>query len=42
MSSRPCPKSPHAVTVHGADLDDARVRAAIVEAGFGVGEPAAA
>ncbi|MET8028904.1 heavy-metal-associated domain-containing protein [Streptomyces avermitilis] len=30
------------VTVHGAELDDEQVRAAIVEAGYGVGEPAAA
>ncbi|MCX4825744.1 heavy-metal-associated domain-containing protein [Streptomyces sp. NBC_01142] len=32
----------NAVTVRGADLDDELVRAAIVEAGYGVGEPTAA
>ncbi|MFF4350223.1 heavy-metal-associated domain-containing protein [Streptomyces sp. NPDC001530] len=32
----------NAVTVHGTGLDDALVRAAIVEAGYGVEEPAAA
>ncbi|AJT69799.1 hypothetical protein T261_8204 [Streptomyces lydicus] len=30
------------VTVHGTDLDDERLRAAIVEAGYGVDAPAAA
>ncbi|MFJ3673499.1 heavy-metal-associated domain-containing protein [Streptomyces sp. NPDC090106] len=30
------------VTVHGTDLDDGRLRAAIVEAGFGVAAPIAA
>lgn len=29
------------VTVHGTDLDDGRLRAAIVEAGYGVTDPAA-
>lgn len=32
----------NAVTVHGADLNDEQVRAAIVEAGYGITEPAAA
>ncbi|MFE2518232.1 transporter [Streptomyces mirabilis] len=32
----------NAVTVHGTDLDDELVRAAIVEAGYGVAEPALA
>ncbi|MBK3579578.1 heavy-metal-associated domain-containing protein [Streptomyces sp. MBT65] len=30
------------VTVHGAGLDDARLRAAIVEAGYAVADPVAA
>lgn len=30
------------VTVHGTDLDDGRLRAAIVEAGYGVTETTAA
>jgi copper chaperone len=29
------------VTVHGTDLDDERLRAAIVEAGYGVTDPVA-
>ncbi|MFE3649716.1 MULTISPECIES: heavy-metal-associated domain-containing protein [unclassified Streptomyces] len=32
----------NAVTVHGTDLDDERLRAAIVEAGYGVADPVAA
>jgi copper chaperone CopZ len=32
----------NSVTVHGADLDDARLRAAIVEAGYAVVDPVAA
>ncbi|MEU7640104.1 heavy-metal-associated domain-containing protein [Streptomyces sp. NPDC039016] len=32
----------NAVTVHGTDLDDERLRAAIVEAGYGVDDPVAA
>ncbi|MET8249271.1 heavy-metal-associated domain-containing protein [Streptomyces sp. NPDC005202] len=31
----------NAVTVHGTDLDDERLRAAIVEAGYGVTDPVA-
>ncbi|WP_046728736.1 heavy-metal-associated domain-containing protein [Streptomyces humi] len=30
------------VTVHGTDLDDSRIRAAIVEAGYGVTDTVAA
>ncbi|MCH5671463.1 heavy-metal-associated domain-containing protein [Streptomyces gilvus] len=30
------------VTVHGADLDDSRLRAAIVEAGYGITDTVAA
>jgi copper chaperone CopZ len=29
------------VTVHGTDLDDERLRAAVVEAGYGVADPVA-
>ncbi|MEU0009276.1 heavy-metal-associated domain-containing protein [Streptomyces sp. NPDC006314] len=32
----------NAVTVHGTDLDDERLRAAITEAGYGVGDAIAA
>ncbi|TJZ58958.1 heavy-metal-associated domain-containing protein [Streptomyces piniterrae] len=32
----------NAVTVHGTDLDDQRLRAAIVEAGYGVADPVSA
>ncbi|GGU74593.1 hypothetical protein GCM10010211_45580 [Streptomyces albospinus] len=32
----------NAVTVHGTDLDDERLRAAVVEAGYGVADPVAA
>ncbi|WP_043678965.1 heavy-metal-associated domain-containing protein [Streptomyces xylophagus] len=32
----------NAVTVHGTDLDDARLRGAIVEAGYAVADPVAA
>ncbi|MEV6055098.1 heavy-metal-associated domain-containing protein [Streptomyces sp. NPDC052107] len=32
----------NAVTVHGTDLDDERLRAAIVEAGYGIGDSIAA
>ncbi|MDT0457317.1 heavy-metal-associated domain-containing protein [Streptomyces sp. DSM 41527] len=32
----------NSVTVHGADLDDARLRAAIVEAGYAVADSVAA
>ncbi|MFF7358667.1 MULTISPECIES: heavy-metal-associated domain-containing protein [Streptomyces] len=31
----------NSVTVHGTDLDDGRLRAAIVEAGYGVTDPVA-
>ncbi|MFD8389573.1 heavy-metal-associated domain-containing protein [Streptomyces sp. NPDC059680] len=34
--------SADAVTVHGTDLDDERLRAAIVEAGYGVADSVAA
>ncbi|MEU6664850.1 hypothetical protein [Streptomyces sp. NPDC046727] len=33
--------APGSVTVHGTDLDDGRLRAAIVEAGYGVTDPVA-
>ncbi|WP_329259244.1 heavy-metal-associated domain-containing protein [Streptomyces sp. NBC_01478] len=32
----------NSVTVHGTDLDDARLRAAVVEAGYTVADPVAA
>ncbi|MGW1171209.1 heavy-metal-associated domain-containing protein [Streptomyces sp. NPDC002550] len=32
----------NAVTVHGTDLDDERLRAAIVEAGYGIADSIAA
>lgn len=32
----------NAVTVHGTDLDDARLRAAIIEAGYAVADSVAA
>lgn len=32
----------NSVTVHGTDLDDARLRAAVVEAGYVVADPVAA
>ncbi|MDT0464504.1 MULTISPECIES: heavy-metal-associated domain-containing protein [Streptomyces] len=34
--------SANAVTVHGTELEDERLRAAIVEAGYGIADPAAA